>query len=111
MGEDVVHATGVDVQLRPQILHGHGGAFDMPAGIAITPGAAPLEGATWLGRFPEREIPRVPFQGVNLDTNTLEELALDVAGEPAVPGEAGDGEGNWIALGGAGAFLTTSSIT
>ena len=42
MGEDVVHAARVYVQLGPQVLDGHGGALDVPAWEALAPRARPF---------------------------------------------------------------------
>ena len=44
VGESVVDAAAVDVQVLPQILHGDTGALDVPAGVAHAPGGVPLEG-------------------------------------------------------------------
>ena len=43
VGEGIVDAAAVDVQIRAQMLHGNAGALDVPAGIAHTPGRVPLE--------------------------------------------------------------------
>src|SRR5712671_6112792 len=55
MGEGEVDAAGMDVDGFAEVLHGHGGAFDMPAGTAAADGRVPKMLAR-LGRFPEREI-------------------------------------------------------
>ena len=43
MGEGVVHAAAVQIQIFAAVLDADRGAFDMPAGVAQTPGALPLE--------------------------------------------------------------------
>jgi hypothetical protein len=55
-----VDAAGVNVQRLAEILHGHGGAFDVPAGAAGPDGSFP-EMLAGLGRFPEREVARALF--------------------------------------------------
>ena len=88
MREDVVHAAGVQVELAPQILDGHGGTFYVPAGESISPGAAPLDHPSRLGGFPQREIARVALERVGFHANRLQQLRLvDVAGQLAVFGE------------------------
>ena len=44
VGEGVVDAAAVDVQVLAQVLHGDGRALDMPPRVAHTPGGIPLEG-------------------------------------------------------------------
>ena len=66
VGEDVVDAAGVDVELRPEIPHRHRGAFQVPAGKALAPaGRRPLEDPAVPGGLPEREVGRVAL--VRLD--------------------------------------------
>ena len=55
-----VHAAGVDVERVAEIFHGHGGAFDVPAGAAGADARLP-EMLAGLGRLPQREIARVVF--------------------------------------------------
>ena len=43
VGEGVVNAAGMDVQILPQMLDGDAGAFDMPAGVANAPGGIPFQ--------------------------------------------------------------------
>ena len=41
VGESVVDAAAVDVQVLPQILHGDTGALDVPAGVSQPPRGSP----------------------------------------------------------------------
>ena len=43
VGECIINAAGMNIQILPQMLHGNAGAFNMPAGITHTPGRIPLE--------------------------------------------------------------------
>ena len=43
VGEGVVNAAGMDVQILPQMLDGDAGAFDVPAGITHAPGRVPFQ--------------------------------------------------------------------
>ena len=68
VGEGVVDAAAVDVQVLAQVLHGDTGTLDMPAGIAHAPGRIPLEGLVFklgLGE-PEDEVVLVALVGVLL---------------------------------------------
>ena len=53
--EREVDAAGVNVQRFAEILHGHGRAFDVPAGTAAADGRFP-EMLPGLGRLPEGKI-------------------------------------------------------
>ena len=44
MGESVVDTAAVDIQLFSAVLHADAGAFNMPSGIAHTPGGIPFQG-------------------------------------------------------------------
>src|SRR5271169_7120964 len=55
-----IDAASVNVQRLAQILHGHRGAFDMPAGAALADGRFP-EMLTGLRRFPQRKVARALF--------------------------------------------------
>ena len=90
--EHVVHASGVDVQALPQVLRGHGGTLDVPAGEAVAPRAGPEQHSARLGRLPQREVARVTLQRVGLRPHALQQVSLRVAGQSAVVGEAGHGE-------------------
>ena len=75
VGESVVDAAAVDVQVLPQILHGDTGALDVPAGVSHPPGGVPLEGLILelgLGE-PQHKVVLVALVGVLLhaltDTN------------------------------------------
>ena len=41
VGEGVVNAAAVDVQVLPQLPHGDGAALDVPAGVTQPPGGLP----------------------------------------------------------------------
>src|SRR5580658_5765735 len=41
VGEHEVHSAAVDVEFNAKVFSAHGGAFDMPAGETLTPGALP----------------------------------------------------------------------
>ena len=68
VGEGVVDAAAVDVQILAQMLHADAGALDVPAGIAHAPGGVPFEGLVLelgLGE-PEDEVVLVALVGVLL---------------------------------------------
>ena len=54
--KDVVHATGMEVDLPPEIARDHRRALDVPAGEAVAPGAGPLEHAARLSGLPQGEV-------------------------------------------------------
>ena len=58
--EGEIDAAGVNVERLAEILHGHGGAFDVPAGTARADGCLPKKFAG-LGSLPEGEIAGVVF--------------------------------------------------
>src|SRR5574341_926253 len=64
MGEDVIDATCVEVDLGPEIPFDHRRTLDVPAGKPLTPGAGPLQRPARLRRLPEREVARVALQRV-----------------------------------------------
>ena len=51
---DVVHAAAVDIERFAQVLHRHGGALDVPAGVAAAPGRVPLHGVGGAGAIFQR---------------------------------------------------------
>ncbi len=55
MWECQVDSAGVNIERLAKIFHGHGGAFDVPAGTAGTDRSLP-EMLARLRRFPEREV-------------------------------------------------------
>ena len=71
---------------------GHGGAFDMPAGVTFAPGGGPAHEVARVG-LPEEKVGGVFFGGGfgGAAAGAVGELLDGVAGEPAVGGEAGDG--------------------
>ena len=44
VGEGVIHAAAVEVQIFAIILHRYAGTFNVPAGVAHTPGGVPFQG-------------------------------------------------------------------
>ena len=68
VGEGVVDAAAVQVQVLPVVLQGDAGALDVPAGVAHPPGGVPLQGLVLklgLGE-PEDEVVLVALVGVLL---------------------------------------------
>src|SRR2546423_1142008 len=61
MREDKVNAAAVYIKRLAEILHGHRGAFDVPAGPAAPDLRVPRGIAPLINRFPEREVARVLF--------------------------------------------------
>ena len=93
VGEGVVHAAAVEVQVLPVVLHGDAGALDVPAGVAHTPGGVPLEGLVLklaLGE-PEDEVISVALVGVLLHAlpDTHGQVLLIVVVEDVVPLQLG----------------------
>ena len=81
MWELQVEAATVDVELRAQVVGGHGGALQVPARTAIAPRRRP-RGLARLGRLPQREIVRTALaRSVGL---ALLHLVDAVAGQAAV---------------------------
>ena len=69
VGEGVVYAAAVDVEVVSQMLHADAGALDVPAGVADAPGGVPLERLVLelaLGE-PEHEVVLVALVRVLLD--------------------------------------------
>ena len=60
----------------------------MPSGKSGAPGRVPRERPARLGGLPEREVRRIAFGGIDLHTHALLQGLADVAGKPAVAGEA-----------------------
>ena len=89
--EEVVDAARVQIERFAQILHGHGRAFNVPAGTPASPRRIPAHGAVGiLPRLPEREVAdvllvifvrRAPRAGLLVVEVDVRELA--VAGELA----------------------------
>src|SRR5260221_459719 len=87
MREGEVDAAGVDVDGFPEIFHGHGGAFDVPAGTSATDGRVP-EMLAGFGGFPERKIAGaflfvavVVDAGAGLDAGEIDFGKLAVVGK------------------------------
>src|SRR5207237_4306702 len=67
MREEVILATGVEVEGLAEVFHRHGRALDVPAGIPAAPRRIPLLEITRLRGTPEREVERVPLIRIHLD--------------------------------------------
>ena len=92
MREDQVDAAGVDVERLAQVLDGHHGALDVPAGAARADRRLP-ERLAFLGRLPQREIARVGLLVlVHVHARAGQVAAEIVVRELAVPGKRGDAE-------------------
>ena len=66
VGEGVVHAAAVEIQILPIVLQGDAGALDMPPRIPYAPGGIPLQGLVLelaLGE-PEDEVVLVALVGI-----------------------------------------------
>src|SRR5712691_10262982 len=90
MGKGEVDAASVNVDRLTEILHGHRGALDVPAGAAATDGCVP-EMLAGFGSFPEGKIAGAFFfVAVDIDAGAgLDAGDIDL-GELAVVGEFGD---------------------
>ena len=66
VGEGVVDAAAVDVQIFTQVIHADGGALDVPARVSYAPGAVPLQFLIVEFGFgePEHEVGLVPLAGI-----------------------------------------------
>src|SRR5712671_1587925 len=87
MREGEIDAAGVDVDGFAEIFHGHGGAFDVPAGTSAADRRVP-EMLAGLGRFPEGEIAGALFfvavvvdAGAGLDSGEIDFRELAVVGK------------------------------
>ena len=63
VGKNQVKAAAVDIEAFSQIFIGHGGAFDMPAGTALAPGAFP-GGLAGFCLFPQSKVGGIPLAAV-----------------------------------------------
>src|SRR5258706_1057030 len=70
MREEVIFATGVEIERLAEVFHRHRRALDVPAGISAAPRRIPLLQVTWLRGTPEREVERVPLVRVHLDARS-----------------------------------------
>src|SRR5262249_12147528 len=83
--EDEVLTAAVDVEVRPQVLHRHRRALDVPPGTPGTPRARP-RGLARLGALPDSEVQRVVFRPPGLDAVALAHLVAPPPRELAVVG-------------------------
>src|SRR5437773_11088249 len=82
-----VDAAGVNIERFAEIFHGHGGAFDMPAGAAGADGGFP-EMLAGLRRFLKGEFARAFFVvAVVVDARACRYSGVIGFGERAVMGE------------------------
>ena len=90
--EDQIDAAGVNIQRLAQVLDGHHGALDVPAGAAGADGGLP-ERLAFLGRLPQREIAGVGlFVFVHVHARAGQVAAEIVVRELAVSGKGGNPE-------------------
>jgi hypothetical protein len=90
--KDEVHAARVQVERIAQVLDGHHGALDVPAGAAGADLGVP-EGLALLGGLPQGEIARVVFFVlVGIHARAADDAAEIGVGQLAVLREAGDTE-------------------
>src|SRR5699024_6226972 len=61
VGEGVVDAAAVDIQILTQVFHGDAGALNVPAGVAYAPGGVPLEVLVLSLVLSEADVAVVPF--------------------------------------------------
>ena len=87
--EAEVVAAAVDLEGRAEVLLGHRGALDVPAGPPRPPRRVPGRVLVRLLTLPERKVALVLLQRALLLRDHLLELR---AGQPPVVGEAGDAE-------------------
>ena len=83
VGEDEIFAAAVDVDLLAEVLDGHRGALDVPAGAALAPRAVP-GGLAGLGALPEREVDGALLLLAGLDAGAGEQRILRAVRELAV---------------------------
>ncbi len=89
--EDVVDATGVDVEARAEIAHRHRRAFEVPAGKALAPAIGrPLEDPTLAGGLPQREVGRIALVGFDVAAVAGTQVCQRVARQLAVALEPAD---------------------
>src|SRR5690606_31349312 len=67
MRKHQVEAAAVDIERLTEVLHAHGGTFNMPAGPPRSPGTVPRR-LPLARAFPECEVGRVAFAIVSFHT-------------------------------------------
>src|SRR5205807_6000697 len=83
--------AGVDVEALPEVPKAHRRALDVPARVAVAPGARPPHQAPGAGSPPEREVVVVALLGVDaFDAVPGRELGHRVVGQPPVGRERVD---------------------
>ena len=102
MREHEVFAAGVEVEGFAEVLHGHGGALDVPAGAAVAERGVPCVLAG-LGGLPDGEVAGgVLLVLVDIDARAGVDAVEVFLGELAVVGIAGDAEVPGAVLGAVG---------
>src|SRR3954469_20874872 len=92
MGKHQVDSAGVYVESRAEILHRHGGAFNVPAGPSIAERSIPGRLSIFF-RFPEHEIPGVRlFVFIGVDAGSGTDPAEIVVRQLAIAWKAGNAE-------------------
>ena len=90
VGEDVIDAAGVDLELVAQVPASHRRALEVPAREALAPLRRPLQLPALAGGFPEREVGRVALARLDLDAMPCPQLIEGVARQAPIVGKAGD---------------------
>ena len=109
VGEEQVHAAGMEVDGVAEVLFTHGAALDVPAGAALAPGRRPeVIAIVGFVALPEGEVGAVFFfvgvvsLGFAGKGGACTELALFDAGKRAIAGKGGDLEVNGSVVGAVG---------
>ena len=78
MGEDIVYAPGVDIQLLSHVLGGHGRALDVPPREPLAPRAIPLHVAAGFRHLPQGKVASIALERIDLSSNPLHQALLKV---------------------------------
>lgn len=92
VGELEVYPPSVQVKPLPQVLEAHGGALNVPAGVALPPGAFPAHEVPGLGGLPEGEVQGVLLLLPHLHPGPRPQLLGPFPGKLPVLGEGPDPE-------------------
>ena len=93
VGEGIINAAAVQIQVFPIVLHGNAGALNVPAGVANTPGGIPLQCLILefaLGK-PQHEVVPIALVGIFLHTfpHAYGQILFIVVVEDVVPLQLG----------------------
>src|SRR5687767_8860046 len=80
VGEDVVFATGMNIESFSEIFDAHSATFDMPARVAFTPGGGPLHEMAFWRSEPQGKIPRVLFVRMLFQPGAYFQVFQSIAG-------------------------------